>query len=126
MNTPLPVRPKLIAAAISLVLLFGFATLYNIETHSTGEVIFRVSCVAFATLLAFGGVFGNPQLQVLWGWGLAVAAPLLTALCILEFRGTALVWGSLGAVVAIIGGYLLLIDSNVRDYRESLRRKHAA
>jgi hypothetical protein len=126
MNAPLPIRSKLIAAAVSLVLLCGFSILHDIESRSTGEVVFRVCCVVFSTFLAFGGVFGNAQLQVLWGWELAVTAPALAALCVFEFRGTALILGFLGTVVAAIGGYLLLMDSSVRDYRESLRRRHVA
>lgn len=125
MNAPLPIRAKLITAAASLGLLFGFSLLHDIETRSTGEVVFRVSGVAFATLLAFGGVFRNAQLQVLWGWGLAVAAPALAALCVFEFRGPALIWGFIGTIVALVGGYLLLLDSGVRGYRDSLRRRHA-
>jgi len=126
MNAPFPIRAKLITATVSLVLLCGFSILHNIETRSTGEVVFRVCFVAFATLLAFGGVFGNAQLQVLWGWGLAVAAPALAALCVFQFRGTALILGFVGTVVALAGGYLLLMDSGVKDYRESLRRRHVA
>ena len=126
MNAPLPIQAKLITAAVSLVLLFGFSMLHDMETRSTGEVAFRVCCVAFATLLAFGGVFVNAQLQVLWGWGLAVAAPALAALCVFQFRGTALVLGSVGTVVAMAGGYLLLMDSGVKDYRERMRRRHVA
>ena len=122
MNAPLPIRSKLVAASVSLVLLFGFSMLHDMETRSTGEVAFRVCGVAFATLLAFGGVFGNAQLQVLWGWGLAVAAPALAALCVFQFRGTALVLGSVGTVVAVAGGYLLLMDSGIRDYRQSLKK----
>lgn len=126
MNVPLPIRAKLITAAVSLVLLCGFSILHDIETRSAGGVVFRVCCVAFAALLAFAGVFGNAQLQVLWGWGLAVAASALAALCVFEFRGTALILGFVGTVVSVAGGYLLLMDSGVKDYRESLRRRHVA
>ena len=126
MNAPLPVRAKLIAAASSLVLLCAFSILHDIQTHSTGEVFFRICCVALATLLAFGGVFGNAQLQVLWGWGLAVAAPALAALCVFKLRGPDMLLGFIGTVVAVAGGYLLLIDSNVKLYRESLKRRPPA
>lgn len=126
MNPPLPIRAKLIAAAVSIALLCGFSILHGIEMRSTGEVVFRVCCVAFFTLLAFGGVFGNAQLQVLWGWGLALAAPTLAAFCIFEFRGTALILGFVGTAVAVAGGYLLLMDSGVKDYRGRLGRSHVA
>src|SRR5690349_12749011 len=122
MNAPFPIRAKLITAALSLVLLCGFSTFYHIESRSGGEIAFRVCCMAFGTFLAFGGVFGNAGLQLFWGWGLAVAAPCLAALCIFMLRGSDLIFGLLMMAAAVVGGYLLLMDSSVRVYRESLRR----
>ena len=29
-------------------------------------------------------------------------------------------------LAALVGGYLLLADASIRDYRESIRRRHAA
>lgn len=98
---------------------------HDLAARGTPEVLFRVGCTGFATLLASGSVFGNARLHVLWGWGLAFTKTARAALCILEFRGTALILGLLGSVVAALGGCLLLLDSSVREYRERLGRRFA-
>lgn len=126
MNAPLPIRAKLIAAALSLSVVFAFTSLHDLGTRSSGDALFRVGCVVFAVGLAFFGVFASAQLQLLWGWSLALSVPFIVVLCILDFRGPLLIWASVAAFAASIGGYLLLADAGVRGYRESIRRRHVA
>ncbi|MEQ2007337.1 MAG: hypothetical protein ABMA26_11115 [Limisphaerales bacterium] len=126
MNATLSIRAKLTAATLALVLVCAFTNLHDIGTRSSGEAEFRIVCTSFSVLLAFSGVYGSAQLQLLWGWCLAMAAPALAALCVFEFRGTDLIFGVLAMAAAVVGGFLLLMDPAVRDYREGLRRRHKA
>ena len=127
MNASLPIRTKLITAALSLVVVYAFSTLHDIvAARSSGEVAFRLACLLFAAVLAFPGVFRSAQLQLLWGWCLVVAVPFLISLCIFVYRGSDLMGGLFVTLAASVGGYLLLADASVRDYRESIRRRHAA
>ena len=126
MNAPIPIRAKLITAALSLSVVCAFSTLHHIGERGFAETAFRIACVVFAVGLAFLGVFGSAQLQLLWGWCLAAAAPLLLGLCIVVLRGSDLVLGSVATLAALVGGYLLLADTSVRAYRDSIRRRHVA
>lgn len=126
MNAPLPIRAKLIAAALMLVVVSAFATLHDIGARSLGEAAFRVGCVVFSVLVAYIGAFGSAQLHLLWGWGLVVSAPALAALCIFVFRGSDFIFGLLAMAAAVAGGYLLLMDASVKRYRADLRRRHVA
>jgi hypothetical protein len=128
MNAPLPIRLKLITAAVALVLVGGFS-LFNdgITTrNSSGEIAFRAGCFILMTFLTFSGVFGNAHLQLLWGWVLAIATPLVLCVSIFILRGLSMVLGLFMVVIAVVGSYLLLADAGVRDYRVRMKRKNAA
>jgi hypothetical protein len=43
-----------------------------------------------------------------------------------EFGGPSPFWGLLATVAALADGFLLLMDSNVRDYLESLKKRQEA
>jgi hypothetical protein len=127
MKTPLPLRAKLIAAAGSLLVPLSFDLFHNIARRGEGEIVFRVGCFILGVFLGFGGVFGNAQLQVFWGWGLAITAPLLTMFLLLGFvPGSDVLWTSASVLAAFVGGYILLLDADVRDYRCRIKRKHRA
>lgn len=126
MKAPLSIQAKLITATVSLVLVCGFSTLHDITARSSGEIAFRIAFLAFGTFLAFFGVFGNAYLQLLWGWGLAITTPLLLSLCVFVFRGPYLFWGLLATLAAAVGGYFLLADAGVKNYRENIRKRTAA
>jgi hypothetical protein len=125
MKKPTSLQLKLMAATLALLLVFGFAMFYKWATLSSGEMAFRVGCTLFAALLAWGGIFGNAQLQLLWGWGLAVTAALLLGLCLGTLRGPLLLGGGLATLTAVLGAYLLLRDPEVRAYRERLRQRQS-
>ena len=127
MNAPLPIRAKLIAAAVSLLIQFSLGMFYGIAGRSSGEIIFRVGCSIFTVFITFWGVSGNAQFQLLGGWTSAFSAAfLIIALPIGLVPGSELLWGSAVALAAFIGAYLLLLDADVRDYRRRLKAKHAS
>ena len=127
MNAPLPIRAKLIAAAGSLLVPFGFALFHQMAGHGNGDILFRMGCFIFGVSLAFWGVFRNAQHQLLWGWGLAFTGPMLITFLLLGFvPGSEVLWVSASAVGAFIGGYFLLLDADVKDYRRRLKAEHCA
>jgi len=127
MSAPPPIRAKLITSALSLSLVLVISTLREIgAARSSSEAAFRIGYVVFGTALAFLGVFRSPQLQLLWGWSLAVAVPVLIGLCIIAYRGTDLICALVATLAALVGGYLLLADTSVRGYREILRSSQDA
>ena len=125
MDTLARVRVKLVTAAVSLSLICAVGMLHAMAGHGAAGTVLQVVSLVFAVAIAFFGVFRNAQLQLLWGWGLATAAPFLLALCILEFRGAELIWGLVSALGASLGAYLLIGDRSVRAYREGMRVRRA-
>lgn len=126
MNAPLPIRTKLIVAGLMLWLFCAFCTLQGLGARSSGAVMLRLIALLVSGCVIFFGVFVSAQLQLLWGWVSAVAAMLLAALCTFEFHGPDLIFGLLAMGAVVASAYLLLMDSGVRDYRQSLKRKPAA
>ena len=114
---------KLSAAALSLVLVCGFGTLYHVSPFSSAGWVIRIAFLVFAVILAFFGVYSSPWLQLCWGWGLAIAAPLLLASSVFFLQGPWEAWGLLATMAAFLGSYLLLADKGVKIYRAEIGRK---
>ncbi len=126
MNVPNPARAKLIVATLMLVVVGAFATLHDIGARSSAEAAVRVGAVVFSAPFIYIGVFSSALLNLIWGWGLALFAPALAIMCASVFRGTVLTYGLIAVLAAVVGGYLLLMDVDVRNYRQGLKRKRAA
>jgi hypothetical protein len=127
MTTRLSIRAKLSTAALSLLFVLGLGLFYRAGAYKLGEIIFRVVCLVFGSVLAFGGMFRNGLLQVLWGYCLAFAALLLViALCIGAVHGSAAPWAIASVTGAFIGSYFLLLDKDVKTWRENTQKKKVA
>lgn len=123
MHVRLSVRAKLILAVISLLAVFAFCIFLKFGELGVGEIVFRVGCFIFGVLLAIGGVFKNPHLQLLWGGGLAFAAPVLAvALCLGAIPPSETLYALTSAVAAVLGSYLLLLEVEVKHYRKNLKK----
>ncbi len=125
MTAPIPTRVKLSSAALSLVLVCAFGTLYHVAAFSSAGWVIRIAFLVFAVGLSFYGVYSSPWLQVCWGWGLAAVAPLLLAWSVFSLQGPWAAWGLLSTMAALLGSYLLLADKAVREYREKIRKGEA-
>jgi len=117
------IRVKLVMAALTLVLVCSFSVLREFNTTGYGEIALCVGLLVFSAFIAFAGVFRSSLLQLLWGWSLAVATLALAILCVVVYRGAELVFGLVALFGAVFGSYLLLIDSSVRSFRETLRKR---
>jgi len=127
MNKIPSMRFKLLTAAFSLVVVLGFGLFCRAGTLGPGEITFRIVCFILGLFIVFGGIQGNAQLQVLWGWMLALAVPLQVAiLCFGELDGLTKAGLAVSALAAGAGGWLLLGDQDVRAYRRLLHRKSHA
>jgi hypothetical protein len=124
MNAPLSIRAKLIIATLSVLVVFGFGLFVRDGAYSTGEIFFRIACFIFGVVLAIGGIFRNAQFQIFWGYGLAFAAVvLIAAFCIGDIHGSSVLWAAVCIATAPIGAYLLILDADVKIYRENIKRK---
>ena len=126
MNMPLPIRAKLVTAVLMLVVVCAFDDVYHLAGRSSGDAMLRIAGAVVGVWVALIGIFGSAQFQVICGWGLALAGPILGVLCAFSFRGSYLLLGSVAMVASFIGSYLLLLDAGVRSYRVGLARKPAA
>src|SRR4029077_15929763 len=127
MNVPLPIRAKLLVATLSVTMVFGFCLFYKLGSYSVGEIVFKAAYLLLGALIAYGGVFGNGQMQVLWGIGLAlVSAELIFGLWISDIQGSLRIWTVLAVIIALVGCYLLLLDRDVKVYRQNIKSKKNA
>jgi hypothetical protein len=127
MNAPFPIHAKLIAAALSLSVSSIWCFFHEIARSSSGWIIFMIGCYIFGVFLAFWGVFRSPQLQLLWGWLSAPFAPLAIIFLLVGFiPGPEVLSVSVSAAAAVIGGYLLLLDADVKDYRRRIKTRQCA
>lgn len=123
MNVPLPIRAKLIAAALMLVIICALDDMLHIRGRSSGDALLRIACAVVGVWVALLGIFRSAQFQVVCGWILAFAGSLLGVVCAFSFRGSNLLLGFLAMVASFIGSYLLLLDAGVKDYRAGLTMK---
>jgi hypothetical protein len=108
---------------MALLAVFAYCMFYKAGVCGTGEIVFRVGYFFFGVLLAIVGVFRNPYLQLLWGGGLAFAALVLTvALCLGAIPRSEVLRAIASVAAAVFGSYLLLLDIDVKNYRQNLRK----
>ena len=99
----------------------------KVGEHGTGEIVFRVGFFVFGVLLAIGGVFRSSHLQLLWGGGLAFAAPVIAvALCLGAIPRSEVLCAIASATAAVLGSYLLLLDADVKHYRQNLGKNQTS
>lgn len=85
-----------------------------------------VACVGCTVVVAFVGIFGHAQFQVIAGWLLALVCFFRAGQCVVALRGADLHWGTMAALAAFGGAYLLLMDAGVRGFRDTIKKKQVS
>src|SRR4028119_456991 len=115
MNLQPSLRAKLIAAALSLLVIVALNIAKKIGSLGAAAGALEILMALLTVAFAFLGVFRSPVLQLLWGWMACLIAPIAASACVSNFRSPDLIEHMFGALALSIVGYLLLADREVRD-----------
>lgn len=117
------VRAKLVMAALSVAIAHGLLSFMLFSERDYRNPFLHAAKFGIG-LLVIVPIFYSGMFQLYMGWSTAVASVLLLGFCILDFRGTDLLFGMIAVCAGAGASYLLLLDCEVRmKRREILRRE---
>lgn len=124
---PRRLRSKLNLAAGSCILYALLTILLDSDNFATA--LWWVEVCGFLIIgvpVLFTLVYRFPGIHRFLGWGLLFQVPLIAWLMLAEFRGFDLGIGLLAMFGATVATYLLLLDTDIRRYRQRIKRRIGA
>jgi hypothetical protein len=115
-------RAKLMLAVLLVAIAYGLLSFMLFEERDFRNPFLHAAKFGIG-LLTIVPIFYSRLFQLYMGWSTAVASVLLLGFCILDFRGTDLLFGMISVCAGAGASYLLLLDREVRMKRKDILRR---